>query len=155
VDLHTVAQRAIRVLIADDHPLIRLALREELQAAKFDVCAEAATGAEAFEAALRDEPDICLLDASMPEGGGLGAATAIHEQLPLVKVVLITATPSERDSFAALCGGADGYIAKDVDPHRLPTILRAVVAGELAYPRSLLRQLLKAAPRTAVERSET
>jgi DNA-binding NarL/FixJ family response regulator len=143
------------VPIADDHALIRLALREELQAASLDVCAEAATGAEALDAALRDEPDICLLDAAMPEGGGLDTAAAIHEELPCVRIILITATPSERDSFAALRGGAAGYLGKDVDPHRLPTILRAVVADELAYPRSLLQELLLAVPRTAAERSET
>jgi DNA-binding NarL/FixJ family response regulator len=139
-------QRAVRVLIADDHALIRLALREELQAAGFQVCAEAATGAEALEAALRRQPDLCVLDAHMPEGDGVTVGAAIQESLPDTKIVLITATPNEHDSLAAFHAGAAGYVGKDVDPHRLPTILTAVAAGELAYPRPVLQQLLSVLP---------
>jgi DNA-binding NarL/FixJ family response regulator len=136
--------RTLRILIADDHPLIRLALRRDLERGGLEVCAEARTGAEAVEAALRERPDLCLLDIQMPEGGGLAAAAAIRRSLPTVKVVLITAAPDEHGVLAAARAGADGYLAKDVDPSRLPQIVRAVASGETAYPRRLLWPLLRA-----------
>ena len=75
-------ERPLRILIADDHPLIRLAIRRDLELGGLEVCAEAATGAEAAEAALRERPDLCLLDIQMPEGGGLDAAAAIPGRSP-------------------------------------------------------------------------
>lgn len=136
--------RPLRVLIADDHPRIRLALRRDLERGGLEVCAEARTGAEAAEAALRERPDLCLLDIQMPGGGGLAATAAIRRSLPTVKVVLITAAPDESGVLAAARVGADGYLAKDVDPRRLPQIVRAVASGETAYPRRLLWPLLRA-----------
>ena len=63
--------RPPRILIADDHPPIRLALRHDLERGGLEVCAEVSTGAEAVNAAMREQPDLCLLDIQMPEGGGL------------------------------------------------------------------------------------
>jgi two-component system, NarL family, nitrate/nitrite response regulator NarL len=134
----------LRILIADDHPLIRRALRRDLERGGLEVCAEARTGAEAIEAALRERPDLCLLDVQMPGGGGLAATAEIRRSLPAAKVVLITAVPDETGVLAAARRGADGYLAKDVDPLRLPQIIRAVADGETAYPRRLLWPLLRA-----------
>jgi DNA-binding NarL/FixJ family response regulator len=64
-----VPTRRLRVLIADDHALIRRSFRQDLEAARIDVCAEATTGAEAVRAALAERPSLCLLDVRMPEGG--------------------------------------------------------------------------------------
>lgn len=136
--------RPLRILIADDHPLIRLTLRRDLERGGLEVCAEARTGAEAVKTALRVRPDLCLLDIQMPEGGGLAATEAIRRSLPTTKVVLITAAPDENGVLAAARAGADGYLAKDVNPRRLPQILRAVAGGETAYPRRLLWPLLRA-----------
>jgi DNA-binding NarL/FixJ family response regulator len=135
--------RPLRILIADDHPLIRLALRRDLERGGLEVCAEARTGAEAVEAALRERPDLCLLDIQMPEGG-LAVTAAIRRSLPTAKVVLITAIPDENGVLAAARAGADGYLAKDVDRRRLPQIVRAVASGETTYPRRLLWPLLRA-----------
>src|SRR5579864_9286717 len=93
--------RPLRILIADDHPRIRLALRRDLEKGGFEVCAEARTGAEAVEAALRERPDLCLLDIQMPGNGGLAATAAIRRSLPTAKVVLITAVPDENGVLAA------------------------------------------------------
>ena len=139
-----------RVLIADDHPRIRLALREDLERGGLEVCAEAATGAEALAAALRERPDLCLLDAQMP-GNGLAVTKAIRRELPATKVILITATPDEDGVLAAARAGAYGYLAKDVDPRRLPQIVRAVAGGETAYPRLLLGALLRSLTRQRLE----
>ena len=136
--------RPPRILIADDHPLIRRTLRRDLERGGLEVCAEAGTGAEAVEAALRERPDLCLLDIQMPGGGGLAASAKIRRSLPTAKVVLITAVPDESGVLAAARGGADGYLAKDVDPRRLAQIVRAAADGETAYPRRLLWPLLRA-----------
>ena len=135
---------SLRILIADDHPLIRLALRRDLESGGLEVCGEARTGAEAVETALRVHPDLCLLDIQMPEGGGLAAAEEIRRSLPTARVVLLTAAPDEAGALAAARAGADGYLAKDVNPGRLPEIIYAIADGETAYPRRLLRALLRA-----------
>lgn len=112
----------LRALIADDHALIRRSLRADLEAAAIEVCAEAATGAEAVRAALAERPDICLLDVRMPEGDGITAAESIRRSLPAVKIVLITAFPNEDGVLAAARAGVDGYLAKDIDPRPLPHV---------------------------------
>jgi DNA-binding NarL/FixJ family response regulator len=136
--------RPLRILIADDHPLIRCALRHDLERGGLEVCADVPTGAEAVQAALRERPDLCLLDVQMPHGGGIAAAVAIRRSLPATKIVLITADPDEDGVLAAARAGADGYLAKDVDPRRLPQAIRAVAGGETSYPRRLLWPLLRA-----------
>jgi DNA-binding NarL/FixJ family response regulator len=136
--------RPLRILIADDHPLIRGALRHDLERAGLEVCADVATGAAAVQAALRERPDLCLLDIQMPHGGGIAATVAIRRSLPGTKIVLITAAPDEDGVLAAARAGADGYLPKDINPRRLPQIIRAVAGGETSYPRRLLWPLLHA-----------
>ena len=107
------------------------------------MCAEVGTGADAIDAALSLRPDVCLIDVQMPDGG-IVAAETIRQALPLVKVVLMTATPDEEGALAAARAGADGYLDKNIDPRRLPEVVRAVVAGQAAYPRRLTPGLLRA-----------
>jgi DNA-binding NarL/FixJ family response regulator len=121
---------------------MRSALREDLARGGIEVCAEAGTGADAIAAALRERPDLCLIDVHMPDDG-LAAARAIRRSLPAAKIILITAAPDEDGVLAAARAGAHGYLAKDVSPRRLPQVLRAVAAGETAYPRALLGALLR------------
>ena len=132
----------MRILIADDHPPTRHELRQDLERGGLEVCAETATGDEAIAAALRERPDLCLFDIQMP-GDGMAAVTAIRSALPSTKIILMTATPDEAGVLAAVRAGADGYLAKDVDPRRLPHIVRVVVGGETSYPRRLLGTVLR------------
>lgn len=132
------------ILLADDHPLVRLSVREDLEQAGFRVCAEACTAADAIEAAVREEPDLCLLDVSMP-GGGLRAAAEIRLRLPATKVVMLTASASEEHFLESVRSGASGYLLKDHDPARLPVALRDVLAGVPAFPRRLTGALVVAA----------
>jgi DNA-binding NarL/FixJ family response regulator len=136
------ADLPVRILVADDHDSVRRALRDDLEHAGLVVCAEASTGEGAVEAALRERPELCLLDVLMPGGDGIGAAAAIKRALPATKVVLITATPEAESALAAARAGADGYLGKDIAPERLPVVIRAVLDGESAYPRRLLADLL-------------
>jgi two-component system nitrate/nitrite response regulator NarL len=134
--------KPLRILIADDHPLMRHGLRQDLEQGGLEVVAEVSTGSDAIAAALRERPDLCLLDIQMP-GNGIVAARAIRSALPSVKIILITATPDQDGVRAAVRAGADGYLPKDVDPRRLPHVVRVVVAGETTYPRRLLGPLLQ------------
>jgi two-component system, NarL family, nitrate/nitrite response regulator NarL len=139
----------LRLLVADDYPLIRLAVRDELDGRRgFTICAEAADRATAVEAARRERPDLCLLDVCMP-GNGVLAAAEIITLVPETRVVLMTIAASDEDMLAALAAGAAGYLVKDVDFDRLALILADVASGELAYPRRLMRRLVderRAAP---------
>ncbi len=134
----------LRVLIADDHAPMRAALRRDLEDGGIDVVAEAGTGTQAIDQALSVRPDVCLINIRMPDGGGIAATETIRRSLPSTKVVLMTAIPDEEGAIAAARAGADGYLAKDVDPRRLPYIVKAVAAGQAAYPRRLMRALLRA-----------
>ena len=133
--------RAPRVVIADDHAAIRGGIRMTLEAGGFDVCAEAGDAQEALAAALRERPDLCVLDVHMP-GSGIRAAGEIARQLPDCAVVMLTVSRNDSDLFASLRCGAAGYLLKDTDPDRLPYALRGVMAGEAAVPRVLVARVL-------------
>ena len=124
------------VLIADDHPATRAGVRLALERGGFVVCAEVPDGPSAIEAALRERPDVCLLDINMP-GNGIEATKAIVRQLPETAVVMLTVSRSDADLFDALRAGASGYLLKDTDPARLPHALRA----QGRYTRGNLLQL--------------
>jgi DNA-binding NarL/FixJ family response regulator len=147
-----VPMRPLRVLVADDDARIRHSFREDLEAAGIEVCAEAATGAGAVRSALAERPDLCLLDVRMPDGDGISATVSIRWSLPTVKIVLITAFPDEDGVLAAARAGADGYLSKEIGPRRLPHVFRAVARSQAAYPRRLLRPVLRAL--RSSERSE-
>jgi len=134
--------RPIRVLIADDHPPTRADMRVAVeQDPRFVVCAEVSDGAAAVEAALRERPDICLLDIRMP-GSGIAATREITTRLPATRVVMITVSLDDEDLFNALRAGAMGYLLKDIDPRRLPHALSDVLAGRAAIPRPLVSRLV-------------
>jgi DNA-binding NarL/FixJ family response regulator len=131
-----------RVLIADDHAATRRGVRLALEAGGFIVCAEAADAHSAIEAALREQPDICLVDVSMPGGGGIRAANEISRRLPTAQVVMLSVSPDDDDFLDALRAGAAGYLLKDMDAARLVTALESVLAGEAAIPRRLVAKLV-------------
>lgn len=130
-----------RVVIADDHAPTRLGVRMALEEAGFEVCAEAATAPATVEAALREEPDVVLIDVHMP-GNGIAAARQIVAQLPQTAVVMLTVSRDDDDLFHALQAGAKGYLLKDIDPQRLPHALQGVLDGEAALPRGLVAKLI-------------
>jgi DNA-binding NarL/FixJ family response regulator len=125
------------VVLADDHPPVRAGVRGALERDGFVICAEAADGPGAVEAALRERPDIVLMDINMP-GNGIAATKEIARQLPETAIVMLTVSTADADLFDALCAGARGYLLKDIDPARLPQALRGVLDGEAALPRHLV-----------------
>jgi DNA-binding NarL/FixJ family response regulator len=131
------------VLIADDHGPTREDIRRALERnERFSVCASVADAAEAIQAAIRERPDVCLLDIRMP-GNGLAAAWEITARLPQAKIVMLTVSDDDADVFAALQVGADGYLLKTMNMKRLPDALEGVRSGEAAMPRTLVAHLLQ------------
>jgi len=132
---------ALRVVVADDYPPVRLGVRALLEQHGFSVCGEASDARGAVDEALAKRPEVCVLDVKMP-GGGVAAAREITEQLPETSVVMFTVSRDESDLVASLRAGADGYVLKDSPQELLPTVLRGVVQGESAVPKELLRRLV-------------
>ena len=133
----------IRVLIADDHAPTRADMREALERnGRFTVCAEAADGAAAVEAAVRERPDLCLLDIRMPGSSGIAATREITTRLPGTKVVMLTVSLDDDDLLNALRGGAVGYLLKDINPDRLPYALNDAMEGGAPIPRRLVARLV-------------
>jgi DNA-binding NarL/FixJ family response regulator len=132
-----------KVLVADDHAPTRDDVRQALErGGAFEVCAEAADASEAVQAAVRERPDVCLLDIRMP-GSGVGAAWEIKARLPDSKVVMLTVSDTDSDLFAALRAGADGYLLKTMNLDRLPNALAGVLRGEASIHRTLIPRLLE------------
>jgi len=133
--------RPLTVLIADDHAPTRAGVRGALGDGGFAVVAEANRADAAVEGALRERPDVCVLDINMP-GSGIAAAARITEQLPDTAVVMLTVSREDQDLFASLRAGALGYLLKDMDPGRLAAALRGVLSGEAALPRTLVARVI-------------
>jgi DNA-binding NarL/FixJ family response regulator len=132
----------LRVLVADDHAPTRGDVQRALERdQRFSICAFAADAAAAIQAALRERPDVCLLDIRMP-GGGLAAAWEIAARLPQTKIVMLTVSDDDADLVGAVRAGADGYLLKTMNFQRLPDALDGVWSGEAAMPRILVARLL-------------
>jgi len=131
----------VTALIADDHAPTRAGVRDALLDGGFAIVAEASSADAAVAGALRERPDVCVLDINMP-GSGIAAAARISEQLPDTAVVMLTVSRDDEDLFASLRAGACGYLLKDMDPGRLGAALRGVLTGEAALPRTLVARLI-------------
>jgi DNA-binding NarL/FixJ family response regulator len=136
-----VTERAVSVVIADDHAVVRAAIRGSLEAAGFDVRGEACDADSAVALAEETRPDACMLDVDMP-GGGIRAAEKIASRCPQTAILMLTGSRDDGDLFAALRAGAAGYLLKDTDPSRLPHAIRGVLSGEAAIPRDLVSRLV-------------
>jgi DNA-binding NarL/FixJ family response regulator len=126
------AKKNIRVLIADDHPMVRQGLRVFLELEPdLEVVGEAADGAEAAALTAELLPDVVLLDLVMPGVDGLAALEMLAEQGLAERALVVTSFGEYRSALPALRAGARGYISKDVDPAALATAVRAVAAGHV------------------------
>ena len=131
-----------RVLIVDDHPLTRDALAALLAQQGFDVVGDADSGDRAIVEAARLQPDLVLLDLTMPGMDGLTALPRIREQSPSSEVVVLTASDAEENLLAAIRSGASGYLLKTEPPEQIATFLRGVVRGDAALSGGVARRLL-------------
>jgi DNA-binding NarL/FixJ family response regulator len=133
---------ATRVLIVDDHPLTQEALSSLLRAHGFDIAGCASDGAEAIAEAARLQPDLVLLDLSMPGVDGLTALPRLRDAAPECEVVVLTASGTEQNLLAAIRAGAAGYLLKTEPPERIAAFLEGVANGEAALSGSIARRLL-------------
>jgi DNA-binding NarL/FixJ family response regulator len=131
-----------RTLVVDDHPLTRAALVGLLEQHRFPVVAEAGDGEEAIERARELQPDIVLLDLSMPGLGGLEALPRVRAAAPGCEVVVLTASGTEENLLAAIRAGAAGYLLKTEPPERIAEFLDGVSHGEAALSGEVARRLL-------------
>jgi DNA-binding NarL/FixJ family response regulator len=141
----------IRILLVDDHPVVRMGLRGMLDAEPdLTVIGEASDGAEGAEIALRERPDIVLMDLRMPGGDGVEATGRILAADRDIKVMVLTTYESDRDILRAIEAGASGYLLKDASPAELADAVRAAARGETVLAPSvastLVRQVRSPAP---------
>jgi DNA-binding NarL/FixJ family response regulator len=123
-------RRVLRVLIVDDHELVRLGLRTVIEEEDgMCVAGEASTGEEALAAIGTTAPDVVLLDLRMPGMGGVDACRAIVERDPRARVLVLTSYDDDEEVFGVLEAGAAGYLMKDADPATVLQAIRAVAGG--------------------------
>jgi two-component system, NarL family, response regulator LiaR len=133
----------IRVLIVDDHAVVRQGLRTFLGLLKdIEITGEAGSGAEALKAAGRVKPDVVLMDLVMPEMDGVEATRRIMAEHPGVRVIVLTSFAEEEKIFPAIRAGAAAYLLKDVKPQELAETIRAVSRGESRLHPDVTRKLM-------------
>jgi two-component system response regulator DesR len=121
----------IRVLLAEDQAMVRGALAALLRLENdIEIVADVARGDEVLPAALKTQPDVALLDVEMPGGDGLSAAQALHENLPICRIVILTTFGRSGFLRQAMESGAVGYLLKDAPAADLASAIRRVMAGE-------------------------
>jgi DNA-binding NarL/FixJ family response regulator len=137
------AGRPIRILLADDQPLLRTGFRMVLGGEEdLDIVGEAGDGAEAVDLARRLLPDVVLMDIRMPRLDGVAATKAIVEARLPVRVLILTTFDLDEYVVGALRAGASGFLAKDVPADDLVTAIRTVAAGEAVVAPRILKRLL-------------
>ena len=137
-----------RILLCDDHALVRQGLRLILEREPdFEIVAEAGDGAEAVEIALREDVDLAVLDVTMPRLTGIQAAREISQRRPQLRTLILSMHDNEQYFFEALRAGASGYVLKSVVDRDLVEACRATMRGEpFVYPgavRALIREHLE------------
>jgi DNA-binding NarL/FixJ family response regulator len=133
----------IRVLLVDDHPVVREGLRGMLGAeADVEVVGEAGSAAEAVVAARACDPDVVLMDLRMPNGDGVAATLAVLAQQPRCRVVVLTTYENDADILRAVEAGATGYLLKDAGRAELAQAIRAAARGETVLAPSVAAKLV-------------
>jgi two-component system, NarL family, response regulator LiaR len=135
---------AIRVLIADDHGLVRQGLRMFLGSdPEFEIIGEARDGAEAVQMARQKRPDVVLMDLLMPVMDGVSATAAIRRELTDTEVVALTSVLEDASVVDAVRAGAIGYLLKDTDAHELRRAIKAAAAGQVQLSPRAAERLLR------------
>jgi DNA-binding NarL/FixJ family response regulator len=135
----------VRVMVVDDHTVVREGIRRVLEdAASYDVVGEAASGAEAIAAVGELQPDVIVLDVSMPGGSGLGAVAELIERAPKARVLMLSVHDDTEYVVESVHAGAHGYLRKDSSPAELRSAIAALMAGERYYSPPVAGALARA-----------
>ena len=133
----------IRVLIADDHPLVRQGLKAALAPMPdVEVVAEAATGQAAIREAVLHRPDVVVMDLQMPELNGIDATRELARAVPTAAVLVLTMFDDDDSVFAAMRAGARGYLVKGAEQDEIARAIRAVAAGEAIFGPAVAQRVL-------------
>jgi NarL family two-component system response regulator LiaR len=134
----------IKIIIADDHPLIRQGLRVVIEAQPdMELVAEASNGEQAIQQALALKPDIVIMDLQMPVKDGLAATREIAQTNPQVQVLILTSFPDDDNVYTAIKAGAMGFLLKDSSAEYLLDAIRTVSRGESVLHPTIARKLMQ------------
>lgn len=132
----------IRIVVADDHSLVRAGITGVLTAtAGFEVVAEAGTGQQAIELVNLHDPQVVVLDISMPGMSGLEAAATLRAEFPLLSILMLSVHDHSEYVMESVRAGANGYLRKDATPQELRDAIRAVARGDDYYSPAVVKQL--------------
>jgi DNA-binding NarL/FixJ family response regulator len=129
--------RRVRVLLVDDHPLVREGIRLALNTAGFQVVGEAANATEGFSEAVRLQPDVVVMDISLPGESGLSVATRLLQEMPSTRILMLSVYHQAEYVLEAVRLGAHGYLLKDTLPADLREAVRTVANGGTHFARAL------------------
>lgn len=136
-------QVAMKVLLVDDHPLVRDGIASLLTARGMEVVGEAGDGVEALHKARLLHPDIILMDVRMPGLNGLEATRLIKTEMPEIKIVMLTVSDDDEDLFEAIKSGADGYLLKSLERDQVFALLEGIDRGEAPISPTMAAKILK------------
>ena len=136
--------RPLRVVVADDHPVYREGLVSALTDRGIEVVAEATDGSSAVEAGCALDPDVVLMDLSMPGMGGLEATAQLRAERPGTNILVLTMNEDDQSLFAALRAGARGYILKGAKGDEIARAVATVADGEMVVGAGMTRRLIEA-----------
>lgn len=142
----------IKVVVADDHPVVRSGIVGLLEAeADIEVVGQAADGRQAIAAAVRHDPTVVLMDLRMPDVDGVAATKAIRERCPGVAVVVLTTFDTDEAIVRAVDAGASGYLLKDAPTDELVDAVRRAAAGETVLAAPISKRLVERMRTTSVD----
>jgi two-component system, NarL family, response regulator DevR len=137
------SERPTRVMLVDDHALVRSAVRQALAADDLEIVGEAASADEALLLAPQLAPDVLLLDINLPGADGLQLLRELAPRLPTTRIVMLTVSNDRRDLVDAVRSGAAGYLTKDLSPEALQRAVRGIRSGDLAMSRSMAADVIQ------------
>jgi DNA-binding NarL/FixJ family response regulator len=138
-----VKSQRIKVLVADDHPVVRKGLQSCLsRQERVKIVGEAADGDEALKQALELSPDVVLMDISMPRMNGLAATEALRRQAPRIKILILSVHNNRDYIFRIIQAGAHGYVSKEASPEELMEAIESVHSGETYFTPDIAQAAL-------------
>jgi two-component system, NarL family, response regulator DevR len=144
------SQRPLRLLVVDDHEVVRQGLISLLDRRPgFEVVAQAGSVAESIDAASRYEPDLVIMDVRLPDGSGIEACREIRAARPATRVVMLTSYPDEEAVLSAIIAGASGYLLKQIRGRDLVSALEAVGRGDSLLDSAVTERVLERVRRVA------
>ena len=135
--------RPLRVMIVEDHTLVRAAIRRTLSVPEIDVVAEAASAEQALQIVMEHRPDVILVDIDLPGMNGVQLVRELAPRLPESKIVMLTGSGDREDLVSAIRSGAAGYLTKDLPPEGLIRAILGVRDGDLPMPRRMAAELVQ------------